>query len=107
MRTFELLYPALPLRCAAPMPLPLLFADLTGPIVDFCVNVIESTGPGGIFLLTAAGRPCILISRVSVMPFGGLSVSNGDQTLIGVALAGLAGNMVGSWLTYAIGYYGR
>ena len=41
------------------------------------------------------------------MLFAGFNVSNGDQTLIGITLAGLAGNMVGSWLTYAIGYYGR
>jgi membrane protein DedA with SNARE-associated domain len=89
------------------MPNPLLFADLTGPIVDFCVNVIETTGLGGIFLLMAAGSACIPIPSEAVMLFAGFSVSNGDQTLIGVAVAGLAGNMVGSWLTYAIGYYGR
>jgi membrane protein DedA with SNARE-associated domain len=89
------------------MPHPLLFADLTGPIVDFCVNVIETTGLGGIFLLMAAGSACIPIPSEAVMLFAGFSVSNGDQTLIGVAVAGLAGNMVGSWLTYAIGYYGR
>ncbi len=41
------------------------------------------------------------------MLFAGFNVSNGDQTLIGVTLAGVAGNMAGSWLTYAIGYYGR
>jgi len=41
------------------------------------------------------------------MLFAGFTVSNGDQTLLGVTVAGLAGNMVGSWVTYAIGYYGR
>lgn len=87
------------------MPLPL--ADITGPIVDLCVNVIESTGLAGIFLLMAAGSACIPIPSEAVMLFGGFSVSNGDQTLIGIVLAGLAGNMVGSWATYAIGYYGR
>ena len=86
---------------------PLLFADLSGPIVDFCVNVIESTGLGGIFLLMAAGSACIPIPSEAVMLFAGFSVSNDDQTLLGVVLAGLAGNMVGSWLTYAVGYYGR
>jgi membrane protein DedA with SNARE-associated domain len=82
-------------------------ADISGPIVNFCVNVIESTGLAGIFLLMAAGSACIPIPSEAVMLFGGFSVSNGDQTLLGVTLAGLAGNMVGSWLTYAIGYYGR
>ena len=37
---------------------PILYADLTGPIVDFCVNVINDTGLAGVFLLMAAGsRP--------------------------------------------------
>jgi membrane protein DedA with SNARE-associated domain len=89
--------------CAVPLPA----ADITGPIVDLCVEVIESTGLAGIFLLMAAGSACIPIPSEAVMLFGGFSVSNGDQTLIGITLAGLAGNMAGSWLTYAIGYYGR
>ncbi len=86
---------------------PILYADLTGPIVEFCVNVIEDTGLAGIFLLMAAGSACIPIPSEAVMLFGGFTVHNGDQTLLGITLAGLAGNMVGSWLTYAIGYYGR
>jgi membrane protein DedA with SNARE-associated domain len=87
------------------MPIPP--ADITGPIVDLCVNVIESTGLAGIFLLMAAGSACIPIPSEAVMLFAGFSVSNHDQTLPGIVLAGLAGNMAGSWLTYAIGYYGR
>jgi membrane protein DedA with SNARE-associated domain len=86
---------------------PILYADLTGPIVDFCVKTIESTGLGGIVLLMALGSACIPIPSEAVMLFAGFSVSNGDQTMLGVVVAGLAGNMVGSWVTYAVGYYGR
>jgi membrane protein DedA with SNARE-associated domain len=86
---------------------PLLYASLTGPIVDFCVNVINDTGLAGVFLLMAAGSACIPIPSEAVMLFGGFNVSTGDQTLLGVCLAGFLGNMVGSWVTYAIGYYGR
>jgi len=89
------------------MPHPILYADLSGPVVDFCVNVINDTGLAGVFLLMAAGSACIPIPSEAVMLFAGFNVSNGDQTLLGVTLAGLAGNMAGSWLTYAIGYYGR
>jgi membrane protein DedA with SNARE-associated domain len=89
------------------MPNPLLYADISGPIVEFCVNVINDTGLAGVFLLMMAGSACIPIPSEAVMLFAGFTVSNGDQTLLGVALAGFAGNMVGSWLTYAIGYYGR
>jgi membrane protein DedA with SNARE-associated domain len=84
-----------------------LYADLTGPIVDFCVNVIEDAGLAGVFLLMTAGSACIPIPSEAVMLFAGFSVYNGDQTLLGICLAGFAGNMVGSWATYAIGYYGR
>jgi membrane protein DedA with SNARE-associated domain len=86
---------------------PIPYADLTGPIVDFCVTVINDTGLAGIVLLMAAGSACIPIPSEAVMLFAGFNVYNGDQTLIGITLAGLAGNMIGSWITYAIGYYGR
>jgi membrane protein DedA with SNARE-associated domain len=86
---------------------PILFADITGPIVDFCVNVIDDTGLAGIFLLMAAGSACIPIPSEAVMLFAGFNVYSHDLTLPGIVLAGLTGNMVGSWLTYAIGYYGR
>jgi membrane protein DedA with SNARE-associated domain len=85
----------------------IIYGDITGPIVDFCVNVIEDTGLFGVFLLMAAGSACIPIPSEAVMLFAGFSVYNGDQTMLGITLAGLAGNMAGSWLTYAIGYYGR
>ncbi|MFI5028186.1 MAG: DedA family protein [Solirubrobacterales bacterium] len=86
---------------------PILYADLTGPLVNFCVNVINDTGLVGVFLLMAAGSACIPIPSEAVMLFAGFNVHSGDQTLLGITLAGLAGNMAGSWLTYAIGYYGR
>lgn len=86
---------------------PLLYADVTGPIVDFCVSVIKDTGLAGIALLMAVGSACIPVPSEAVMLFAGFNVSSGSQTLIGVTLAGIAGNLLGSWLTYAIGYYGR
>jgi membrane protein DedA with SNARE-associated domain len=86
---------------------PFLYADLTGPVVDFCVSVIKDTGLAGVFLLMTAGSACIPIPSEAVMLFAGFNVAEHQQTLIGVTLAGLAGNMAGSWLTYAIGYYGR
>ncbi|HEX2392673.1 MAG TPA: DedA family protein [Solirubrobacterales bacterium] len=89
------------------MPHAMIYADLTGPVVDFCVSVIKDTGLFGVFILMAAGSACIPIPSEAVMLFAGFNVSSGDQTLLGVTLAGLAGNMAGSWLTYAIGYYGR
>lgn len=82
-------------------------ASLTGPIVDFCVNVINDTGLAGVFLLMGAGSACIPIPSEAVMLFAGFTVSEGHHTLVEIFIAGFLGNMVGSWLTYGIGYYGR
>jgi membrane protein DedA with SNARE-associated domain len=82
-------------------------ASLTGPIVDFCVNVINDTGLVGVFLLMGAGSACIPIPSEAVMLFAGFTVSEGHHTLLEIFVAGFLGNMVGSWLTYGIGYYGR
>jgi membrane protein DedA with SNARE-associated domain len=42
-----------------------------------------------------------------VEPIAGFSVSEGDLTLFGVVTAGVLGNLVGSWIAYAVGYYER
>lgn len=41
------------------------------------------------------------------MPFSGFLVSTGKLTLIGVALAGGLGNLAGSIMAYALGYWGE
>lgn len=41
------------------------------------------------------------------MPFSGYLVSTGQFSLIGVGLAGAFGNLLGSLIAYAIGYYGH
>src|SRR6201992_3681895 len=82
-------------------------ASLTGPIVEFCVNVVNDTGLAGIFLLMGAASACIPIPSEAVMLFAAFPVSEGHHTLLEILVAGFLGNMAGSWLTYAIGYYGR
>ena len=41
------------------------------------------------------------------MLFAGSSVAAGDLTLFGVVAAGVLGNLVGSWVAYVVGYFGR
>ena len=41
------------------------------------------------------------------MLFAGSSVAAGELTLFGVVAAGVLGNLAGSWIAYAVGYYGR
>ena len=41
------------------------------------------------------------------MLFAGFNVSEGDLTMFGIIAAGVLGNVVGSWIAWAAGYYGR
>lgn len=82
-------------------------ASLTDPIVDFAVDFIDKVGVIGIFILMTLESACIPIPSEATMLFAGFNVSEGDMTLIGITAAGVLGNLLGSWIAYAIGYYGR
>ena len=77
------------------------------PIVNAATDFISSTGLPAVFLLMVLESACIPVPSEAVMLFAGFSVSNGDLTLIGIIVAGVLGNLVGSWIAYAAGYYGR
>ena len=89
----------------------LLLASVTDKIVEPIVNVatdfIGSAGVGAVFLLMALESACIPIPSEAIMLFAGFSVSQGELTLFGVVAAGVLGNLAGSWIAYAAGYYGR
>jgi membrane protein DedA with SNARE-associated domain len=89
----------------------ILYASLSGKILDPIVNVatdfISSTGLPAVFLLMTLESACIPVPSEAIMLFAGFSVSNGDLTLFGIVAAGVLGNLVGSWIAYGIGYYGR
>jgi membrane protein DedA with SNARE-associated domain len=77
------------------------------PVVDVATEFIGSAGVVAVFLLMALESACIPVPSEAIMLFAGFSVSNGDLTLFGVVAAGVLGNLVGSWIAYAVGYYGR
>ena len=85
----------------------LLLASITEPIVNLCTDFIGSAGLPAVFLLMTLESACIPVPSEGIMLFAGFSVSNGDLTLFGVVAAGVLGNVVGSCLAYAAGYYGR
>jgi membrane protein DedA with SNARE-associated domain len=82
-------------------------ADITGPIVDVATNFIGDVGLPAVFLLMLLESACIPVPSEATMLFAGFSVSNGDLTLFGIVAAGVLGNLVGSWIAYAAGYYAR
>jgi membrane protein DedA with SNARE-associated domain len=84
-----------------------LQASITDSLVQFAVDVIDKAGLPGIFALMVAESACIPIPSEATMLFAGFNVSEGQFSLVAVVLAGVVGNVVGSWIAYAIGYYGR
>lgn len=92
------------------MPL-LLLATLSDKVLDPIVNVatdfIGSAGVVAVFLLMLLESACIPIPSEAIMLFAGFSVSDGELTMFGIVTAGVLGNLAGSWIAYAVGYYGR
>jgi membrane protein DedA with SNARE-associated domain len=85
----------------------LTLASLTDPIVEFAVDVIDAMGLPGIFILMVAESACIPIPSETTFLFAGFNVSLGKWTTFEVVAVGTAANVVGSWIAYAVGYYGR
>jgi membrane protein DedA with SNARE-associated domain len=76
------------------------------PIVTFCTNLIGHWGLPAVFVLMLLESACILIPSEATMPFAGFAVSQGHLSLFGIVVAGVAGNLCGSLISYAVGYYG-
>ena len=85
----------------------MLLASFTDPLVHFAVNVIDDLGLAGVFVLMVAESACLPIPSEGTMLFAGFNVASGDWSLWAITLAGVAGNLVGSWIAYAVGYFGR
>src|SRR5215218_6292924 len=91
----------------ASLPVTLPVASLTEPIVDAATDVIDAVGAFGVFVLMTLESACIPVPSEAIMLFAGFNVSQGEMTLLEIVVAGVAGNVVGSWIAYAVGYYGR
>jgi membrane protein DedA with SNARE-associated domain len=85
----------------------LLTGAVTDKLVDFATDVIGDAGYAGIFFLMTLESALIPIPSEATMLFAGFKVDDGTLTLFGIVAAGVLGNLVGSWIAYAIGYYGR
>jgi membrane protein DedA with SNARE-associated domain len=68
---------------------------------------VGDLGLAGVFVLMFFESACIPIPSEATMLFAGFNVSKGEYSLIAVTLVGAFANLAGSWLAYAIGYYGR
>ena len=82
-------------------------ADILDPLIQAATDVIDAAGLAGVFLLMTLESACIPIPSEAIMLFAGFNVSEGNMTLFGIVAAGVLGNLAGSLIAYAAGYYGR
>jgi membrane protein DedA with SNARE-associated domain len=80
---------------------------IVDPIVEWATEFIDAAGLVGVFVLMLLESACIPVPSEAIMLFAGFNVSEGDMTLFGIVTAGVLGNVVGSWVAWAAGYYGR
>jgi membrane protein DedA with SNARE-associated domain len=85
----------------------LAYASLTEPLVRLATNLIGSLGLGGVALLTFSSGVIGLPGTEPTMLFAGFNVFQGHQTLLGIIVAGVIGDVAGASVAYAIGYFGR
>jgi membrane protein DedA with SNARE-associated domain len=82
-------------------------ASITDSLVGVAVDVVRDLGLGGVFVLMLLESACIPVPSEATMLFAGFNVSNGDYSLVAVVATGSLANLVGSWLAYGLGYFGR
>jgi membrane protein DedA with SNARE-associated domain len=82
-------------------------ASITDPIVEFATDVVAELGLPGIFILMVLESACIPIPSEATMLFAGFNVDRGEYSLAAATLVASVANVVGSWIAYAVGYYGR
>ena len=85
----------------------ILTASITDPLVNFAVDVVDSIGVLGVFILMTLESMCVPIPSEPTMMAAGFAVSRGDMDFWAVVAAGVLSNVVGSWIAWAAGYFGR
>jgi membrane protein DedA with SNARE-associated domain len=83
------------------------FASITDPIVNVAVDVVDAIGLWGVFILMVLESACIPVPSEATMLFAGFNVSDGQYSLFAAVAVGSIANLIGSWIAYAVGYYGR
>ena len=83
-----------------------MLEQIISTLTNFIIHTISSWGYVGVGALMAIESACIPLPSEIIAPFAGYLVYLGNFTLLGVALAGGVGSMVGSFITYEIGKYG-
>jgi len=76
------------------------------PLIDWVTGTIGDYGLFAVFGLMLLESMGILIPSEAISPFAGYLVSQDRMGLFGAVVAGVLGNIVGSWVAYFIGLWG-
>lgn len=71
----------------------------------FIIQLIQSSGYLGVFILMTLESALIPIPSEITMPFAGYLITTGELSFVWVVLTGALGNLLGSWIAYAVGYF--
>src|SRR3954463_11897266 len=82
-------------------------AAIPAPLGRFATNVVGDLGLAGVFVLMLLESACIPVPSEATMLFAGFNVDKGEYSLFAAVAVGVIANLVGSWIAYAVGYYGR
>ena len=83
-----------------------LSINIVESISNFIIAAIEQLGYAGVALAMAKESACIPLPSEVIMPFAGYVAWEGKLSLLGVAIAGTIGCLIGSLVLYSIGAYG-
>jgi len=85
----------------------LALASVTDSLVTLATHIIRDLGLAGVALLTFTSGVIGMPGSEPTMLFAGFNVSEGHQSLLGIIVFGVLGDMLGASVGYAIGYWGR
>jgi len=77
--------------------------DITAPLVNFATDAVGSYGAWAGFILMILESACIPVPSEAIMVFGGFLAGQGKVSFQAVVIAGVGGNLVGSWIAYWVG----
>jgi membrane protein DedA with SNARE-associated domain len=91
-----------------------VLASISESLVNIAWHFVRDAGLPAVFVLMTAESACVPIPSEATMLFAGFAVAEPGTshahhhlTLFGIVAAGVAGNLVGSWIAYAVGRAGR
>src|SRR5579884_4286623 len=92
----------------------LVLASVTEGLVNTAWHFVRDAGLPAVFVLMLAESACVPIPSEATMLFAGFAVadpghssSHHHLTLLGIVVAGVLGNLIGSWIAYWVGRAGR